>query len=62
MRKTFLDEEPVVVWTVEYLCEPCTQKWSMVDQGGEPKQPAAPAAASILEGLIRTARALLPGE
>ena len=61
MRKTFLDEEPVVVWTVEYLCEPCRQKWGMVDQGVGPEPPAAPATASVLEGLIRTARGLLPG-
>jgi hypothetical protein len=61
MRKTFLDEEPVVVWTVEYLCESCMQQWSMADRGGGPERPASPAAASILDGLIRTARGLAPG-
>ena len=49
------------MWTVEYLCEPCAQKWSMVDRGGEAEQVATPGTASILEGLIRTARGLLPG-
>jgi hypothetical protein len=59
LRKTLLKETPVVVWTVEHVCQACMHRAAAAAPLGQPAPQPELRAASTLDGLNRTIRSLL---